>query len=152
MHAALQKLRRILLEETAADTAAYVVGFKTWHQAKNGLIVGLIVVFIGLFTIGQKAPLLMIPGLISLYVVVWAVLFFRYNPRLNYEGQVFKEKWLGFKLYLETAEKYRLQILHQKLLKNIFRTPLFLALRRSGVKPLSILPWSHQPGIGGRQA
>ena len=109
MHAALQKLRRILLEETAADTAAYVVGFKTWHQAKNGLIVGLIVVFIGLFTIGQKAPLLIIPGLISLYVVVWAVLFFRYNPRLNYEGQVFKEKWLGFKLYLETAEKYRLQ-------------------------------------------
>jgi len=109
MRAALLKLREILLEETAADTTAYAVGFKTWHQAKNGLIVGLIIVFIGLFTIGQKAPLIIIPGLVSLYTGAWVVLFFRYNPRLNYEGQVFKEKWLGFKLYLETAEKYRLQ-------------------------------------------
>jgi uncharacterized membrane protein YgcG len=109
MHTALMKLRESLLEETAADTHAYAVGFKTWYYVKIGLIVGIIGICIGSLTVGQAAPLIIPPFLIAFYSVAWAVLFFRYNPRLSREGQIFKEEWLGFKLYLETAEKYRLQ-------------------------------------------
>ena len=103
------KLRESLLEETAADTHAYAVGFKTWYYVKIGLIVGIIGICIGSLTVGQAAPLIIPPFLIAFYSVAWAALFFRYNPRLSREGQIFKEEWLGFKLYLETAEKYRLQ-------------------------------------------
>jgi uncharacterized membrane protein len=33
----------------------------------------------------------------------------RYIPRLNKQGHILKEEWLGFKMYLETAERYRMQ-------------------------------------------
>ncbi len=109
MHTDLIKLRKLLLEETVTDTSAYAVGFQKWYRAKIGLVVGLVSIFMISVTMGQAAPLIIIPFLISGYCVIWAILFFRYNPRLNREGQIFKEEWLGFKLYLETAEKYRLQ-------------------------------------------
>ena len=35
--------------------------------------------------------------------------FVFYEARLSDEGNVFREEWLGFKLYLETAERYRMQ-------------------------------------------
>ena len=109
MHAALLKLQVTLLEETAIDTSAYAVGFKAWRFAKIGLIVGAGAVLVLSMTLGQAAPLVIIPLLLASYFVTWAILFFRYNPRLNRQGQIFREEWLGFKLYLETAEKYRLQ-------------------------------------------
>ncbi len=118
MHTALMKLRESLLEETAADTHAYAVGFKTWYYVKIGLIVGIIGICIGSLTVGQAAPLIIPPFLIAFYSVAWAVLFFRYNPRLSREGQIFKEEWLGFKLYLETAEKYRLQNLTPEMFEK----------------------------------
>jgi uncharacterized membrane protein YgcG len=109
MHAALLKLQVTLLEETAIDTSAYAVGFKAWRFAKIGLIVGAGAVLVLSMTLGQASPLVIIPLLLASYFVTWAILFFRYNPRLNRQGQIFREEWLGFKLYLETAEKYRLQ-------------------------------------------
>lgn len=35
--------------------------------------------------------------------------FFKYEARLNKQGRILKEEWLGFKLYLEVADKYTYQ-------------------------------------------
>lgn len=118
MHAALLKLRGTLLEETVIDTSAYAIGFKDWRFVKIGLIVGAGAVLVLSMTLGQTAPLVITPLLLAVYFVTWAILFFRYNPRLNRQGQIFKEEWLGFKLYLETAEKYRLQNLTPEMFEK----------------------------------
>ncbi len=107
MHQGLMTLRKELLDETAVDTGAYQVDFRGWYRAQIALVIALV---IGMVLGFMSAPSLFIPPLlISGYAILWAVLFFRYNPRLSYEGQVFREEWLGFKLYLETAEKHRLE-------------------------------------------
>ncbi len=104
----LIKLRKILLEETATDTGAYEVGFRAWPFVE----IGLIVVFCGggvIFSFILRDTLAIFPVWVAVFSIVWAWLFFRYQPRLNRAGQIFKEEWLGFKLYLKTAERYRLQ-------------------------------------------
>lgn len=47
----------------------------------------------------------------AVFVVCTVALYFfiRFEARLTPEGAVLREDWLGFKMYLETAEKYRLQ-------------------------------------------
>ena len=44
--------------------------------------------------------------------------FIKYEARLSAEGQVLREEWLGFKLYLETAEKYRMQNLTPEIFEK----------------------------------
>ena len=41
------------------------------------------------------------------FAILIYVLYFR--RELNTQGHILKEEWLGFKMYLETAEKYRMQ-------------------------------------------
>lgn len=107
MHQGLMALRKELLDETALDTGAYVMDFRLWHRSQIALVIALVVCLILGFM--SVSPLFLWPLLVSGYALLWVALFFRYNPRLSREGQIFREEWLGFKLYLETAERYRLE-------------------------------------------
>lgn len=118
LQSGLIQLRRTLLNDTATETHAYAVDFLIWDKVKTGLVGVCIVGILIFMAIGRLIPLISIPILIALYFVILAVLFFRYNPRLSKEGQVFREEWLGFKLYLETAEKGRLQNLKPDLFEK----------------------------------
>jgi uncharacterized membrane protein len=40
-----------------------------------------------------------------------SLLFIKFEARLSQEGAILREDWLGFKMYLEKAEKYRMQAL-----------------------------------------
>ena len=107
MHQGLMALRKELLDETATDTGVYAVDFRGWYRSQIALIIAFVICLILGFM--SASPLLVWPILVSGYAILWVILFFRYNPRLSREGQVFREEWLGFKLYLETAERYRLE-------------------------------------------
>lgn len=105
---AIQSLRDDILDETVVDTAGYEVGFRAWKYAKTGMFV------VGIALLAFLVPMLQQPqsvffGVVFAFCLMVVVLFFRYNPRLNREGQILREEWLGFKRYLETAEKYRMQ-------------------------------------------
>ncbi len=104
-----QKIKKDLLQETAGDTGGYEVGFQVWWWL-DSLFWALPIFFIfGLFFFSGYTS-----GAITFLMTltacgVYSYAFIRYNPRLNRSGQMLKEEWLGFKMYLETAERYRLQ-------------------------------------------
>lgn len=107
----IQKITRELLQETAGDTRAYAVDFRVWKWLGPVLMVGPGIFVGAMFALSDG-------GSVNGSVVFFSTLafctaagylFFRYNPRLNRDGQILREEWLGFKLYLETAERYRLQ-------------------------------------------
>jgi uncharacterized membrane protein YgcG len=117
----LQKLKKELESETAQDTNAYAVGFRAWNIAKIVLGVAFVVCSVALIfliaeTTGNHSAsiFLVVVG----YCALTLFLFFRFNPRLNKDGQILREEWLGFKLYLKTAEKHRMQNLTPEIFEK----------------------------------
>ncbi len=105
---AMQLLEKDLLSETATDTKAYTLEPKTAH---NRLLIASVIMSIligGFFTVPAEGDLRAAATLltIAIFTVVYATWM---RSRLNKGGSIEREAWLGFKLYLETAEKYRLQ-------------------------------------------
>ncbi len=49
---------------------------------------------------------------------LWLVAFFKYESRLSQTGRELKEEILGFKLYLHTAERYRMQNLTPEIFEK----------------------------------
>jgi hypothetical protein len=107
LHQALHQLRSEVFEETEGDTRGYEVGFGVWKYTLPALLVaGLVVVLIE-FTLLRSQFLFFVLALA--FSLITGYLYFYFNPRLNRQGQILREEWLGFKLYLETAERYRMQ-------------------------------------------
>jgi Flp pilus assembly protein TadB len=101
LYKGLQKLKKELEMETIQDTDAYAVGFRAWEISKIVLAVTGGLVLCGLFVLVEVPNYALIVFLlVTGYSVLVLFLFFRYNPRLNKQGQILREEWLGFKLYL----------------------------------------------------
>lgn len=108
----MQKVKDKIYEETELDTKAFEVGVSE-EKKKTGIWIGIamVVFFISLvignagIEIGQ--PLILIATAILSAAGLYA--FIKYEARLSDSGIKLKEDWLGFKMYLETAEKYRMQ-------------------------------------------
>lgn len=111
-----------LYKETASDTNAYALGPDVARKRLKGffalgfLAILAAVIFPQMFdandlfvTLGQRyLDLTSAFGtlVIAAFVAAYPVYM---RPRLNREGSVEREEWLGFKLYLSKAEQYRLQ-------------------------------------------
>jgi uncharacterized membrane protein len=71
-------------------------------------------------------------------VVIWAIvtliISIKYNPRLSKEGRIFKEEWLGFKLYLETAERYRMQNLTPEIFEKYLPYAIIFKIEKEWAK------------------
>jgi len=52
------------------------------------------------------------------------------GSRLTKEGRILREEWLGFKLYLETAEKYRIQNLTPDLFEKYLPYAMMFGIER----------------------
>ena len=84
------------------------------------------------------------------FLALWS--FFKYESRLNKEGQILKENWLGFKLYLETAEKYRLQNLTPDLFEKYLPYAIILGVEKKWGEAFAHLSmtspeWYHGAGV-----
>ncbi|MDE2021833.1 MAG: DUF2207 domain-containing protein, partial [Patescibacteria group bacterium] len=113
-----QKIKHIeddLRSQTALDTAAYLVDPET--VAKRRAIVRGVGIMLFIFSYAATytnvlqfiSPDLLTAGVLIIAAVLTAIYPVLLRPRLNPAGAKECEDWLGFKLYLETAEKYRLQ-------------------------------------------
>ena len=107
-----QELKDHLYKEIDETTGAYFVGL----EKKKYLALVPIVLVVGIISLiatsVAHAPLLWRYGLLVGEIVLMYITlrsFITFNPRLNEEGATLKERILGFKLYLATAERYRLQ-------------------------------------------
>lgn len=105
----LQKVEKILDTETVDTTHAFAVPpGKFAGKALWIVVVFSIMIIITVPSLMAQAPqmVLLLLALGASGVLVFGV---RYIPRLNKQGHILKEEWLGFKMYLETAERYRMQ-------------------------------------------
>ena len=104
----IQKVKDEIYKETELDTGAFEIGLTVEKKEKSiwsVLVIGILFLFAFSVAVGQFF-VLALTTIVSI-VGLWA--FIKYDARLSEKGIILKEDWLGFKMYLETAEKYRMQ-------------------------------------------
>lgn len=117
----MYKVKDGLYEETSEDTNAYDIDLAQEKKKVVGLsIIAIGVVLCFAFIIDRNAQ---VPQIVFLFASILLSYFFisifmRYEARLSRAGMILKEEWLGFKLYLETAEKHRMQNLSPELFEK----------------------------------
>jgi len=79
------------------------------------LILSLVVLILVILPIISQNHFLLVTITGSL---IFLCLFIRYEARLSREGAILRDDWLGFKLYLETAERYRMQNLTPEIFEK----------------------------------
>ncbi|MDB5195037.1 MAG: hypothetical protein JWO84_221 [Parcubacteria group bacterium] len=137
MYAGMKALEKSVLEETDTDTGAYA---RTLAHERFGkgifavAIFALMVVFFilpGSLTAGAGYAALLASCVLCVTLIVY---FVRFEARLSPEGQLLKEQCLGFKLYLHTAERYRLQNLTPEAFEKYLPYAIIFGVEKS---------WAH---------
>lgn len=154
----MQRVEYSLYGETNLDTKAYQVGL-TEKRSLSFSFAGLILLVMGFlaFIIGTRADVFF-PLISPLASLIFSFLLLRllikYNPRLNKDGFILKEEWLGFKMYLEKAEKYRLQNLTPDLFEKYLPYAMIFGLEKKWAKNFDSLnmraPDWYVSSAGGR--
>ena len=83
--------------------------------------------------------------LVSAVSALLLLLFILYEARLNKRGQILREDWLGFKMYLETAEKYRMQNLTPEIFEKYLPYAMVFGVEKKWAKAFADLNMP-QPG------
>lgn len=114
MYHDILSLKELIKKDTEESTGGYAVGFAIQHKQEYvwaGLIIaGIVFYYCYQFLSLRMGPaqwMIALGALIVMGIVVY--IFVRYDARLSVEGAALKEGVLGFKQYLYTAERYRLQ-------------------------------------------
>ncbi len=111
LYAAMKNVEKDLLKEVEEKTGAYAKPISKNIYLGVGFILTILISFFafmitaGIF--GGNFPILLIIVLADCIII--SLLFIKFEARLSREGAILREDWLGFKMYLEKAEKYRMQ-------------------------------------------
>ncbi len=132
----IKEVKDKIYEETELDTGAFEVGL-TVEKTKN--IVFAILAFIIFFcfqffiaSIGNNQFFIL--ALTTIVSIVGLYAFIKYEARLSREGLILKEDWLGFKMYLETAEKYRMQNLKPEFFEKYLPYAMIFGVEKKWAK------------------
>jgi uncharacterized membrane protein len=68
--------------------------------------------------------------------VIVLITYWKFEARLSREGAILKDDWLGFKLYLETAERYRMQNLTPETFEKYLPYAIIFGVEKNGDKLL----------------
>lgn len=110
LYSEINKVKKILLDEMDNKTGVYEKPLSKDKYTGSvfaiaALVSSFLVMFLGDINNVSSLPLFVI--FISCIVIFIA--YVKFEARLSREGAILREDWLGFKMYLETAEKYRMQ-------------------------------------------
>lgn len=115
LYETMERLKENLYSETTIDTKAFESGVE---KEKKGILVFFSSLFITFFVLLLISALLNLNPVINeqfifIFVIISNILlsyaYLKYEAYLSQKGLILKEDWLGFKMYLETAERYRMQ-------------------------------------------
>ena len=110
LHKSIQELKKSILGETEVDTAAYATKPSRENKAYTitlAVFIATVFLFFILPDFNLRQPLIALLALLLSSLIIGA--FVKYEARLNEAGRILKEDWLGFKMFLAAAERYRLQ-------------------------------------------
>ncbi len=91
-------------------------------------------------------------GMIGLTAVATAlalVVFIKYEARLSPEGRITREEWLGFKMYLETTEKYRMQNLTPDLFEKYLPYAMIFGVEKKWARTFEAMHLPSPSWYGG---
>src|SRR3989339_20760 len=155
----LQEAKKLLLDEVDTKTEAF-----TNKLSKEKYLVIVLVVFFALawgggFVLAEMGEVCLSiqPILLSLVVilcVIALIMFFKFEARLSQKGREMKEEWLGFKMYLEVAEKYRMQNLTPDLFEKFLPYAMIFNVEKKWAKNFEAMhlpapEWYHSAMVAG---
>lgn len=148
------EIKKELYSHTAQETGLYARGPRYGEMSKAVLVIA---GFLNLFLLiaFDALPFGQTGGFLAVTAVsVGALfLFIRFEPRLTDEGEKERERWLGFKQYLETAEKYRLQDLTPETFQRFLPYAMVFGVEKKWARAFEGMDiqdpsWHHATGSG----
>lgn len=155
----IQQLKKSILIDTEIDTNAFAT--KPTKETK-AYVIGLFVVIAFIVLAISLLPAWNVKlmqyfiagdSVIVASIIIW--LFFRYEARLSEQGRILKEDWLGFKMYLETAERYRLQNLTPETFERFLPYAMIFGIEKkwaNAFKNMALPPPNWYTGAAGLNA
>lgn len=151
----MKQLKAYVYEELEQSTGAYEVGIskeanKVWAFILVVVAIFVYVKFLGNGLVFNEGGLLII---VTGLCVAILFAFIKYEARLSKEGAILREEWLGFKLYLETAERDRLQNLTPELFEKYLPYAIIFGVEKKWAKAFDLLNlpppnWYHASMVG----
>ncbi|HLM84421.1 MAG TPA: DUF2207 domain-containing protein [Candidatus Bathyarchaeia archaeon] len=146
----IQEAKKELLADTEMGTQAYEVGISGEEKRNTVFFIIFAVYLFFLFIVsGNIVETQSAVFLTTLVLLALEVFYFKYEARLNDEGYILKDEWLGFKLYLETAEKYRLQNLTPDLFEKYLPYAIIFGVEKKWAKNFDSLNMQPPEWYGG---
>jgi uncharacterized membrane protein len=150
LYYALQKVEEELDKETASDTKAYIIAPGQFIGIAAIIFFALIPVYFLNLLPPSAMPYLVFFGMaiFSFLIILYAI---KGRPRLNKEGHILKEHILGFKMYLETAERYRMQNLTPDMFEKYLPYAIIFKVEKRWAKAfesMSLPPPTWYAGTG----
>jgi uncharacterized membrane protein YgcG len=137
MYQDMVELKKKLLNELSLDeSSAYEVPINGKTIFDLQYVISIIAFVLFFIVISQQETVTPYLGLVivSIWAIITIVISTKYNPRLSQEGRIFKEEWLGFKLYLETAERYRMQNLTPEIFEKYLPYAIIFKVEKQWAK------------------
>jgi len=158
LYNAMKSLERMMYKEVEEVTGAYEVGVSKEIIKK---VILWVAVFLAFFLFAYGDGVTHTEGFIFLLTAIVCGIalysFVNFEARLNKEGAIFREEWLGFRLYLKTAERDRLQNLTPELFEKYLPYAIIFGIEKKWARAFSTLnvsapTWYHGAYIahGGR--
>ena len=138
----IKKVKDTIYEETELDTGAFEVGLTAEQNKKiiwAILFIGIIVLF---RFFGLPSGQFFVFALVATISIIGLWSFIKYEARLSDKGILLKEDWLGFKMYLETAEKYRMQNLKPEYFEKYLPYAIIFGVEKKWAKTFESM---HMP-------
>lgn len=132
-----QKIKDEIYKQTQSSTKAYAVDpmaekYK-WLFLGGAFLLAIFGFIIQLqFDFFPNQLEILVVTTIFCFIAIWS--FVKFEARLNKEGRILKEDWLGFKLYLEVVEKYRLQNLTPSLFEKYLPYAMIFGVEKKWAK------------------
>lgn len=156
LYKAMKEIKEAMYEETEIETQAYE---KPVSREKY-MGIGFIIIFVLLFILSPLSGALadanfgfIVIIIIALVCAIAIWLQIKFEARLSAEGAILREEWLGFKLYLATAERYRLQNLTPETFEKYLPYAIIFGVEKTwgqAFKDISLPPpnWYHGAAVG----
>jgi hypothetical protein len=157
MYKAIKEIGTKLLEETDNDTKAFEKPLSKEKYLAIGVsflvfISVCLFWFVGAFVVsGNQWAILVFISFVCAFIMF---LYVKFEARLTNEGAILREDWLGFKMYLETAEKYRMQNLTPETFEKYLPYAIIFGVEKkwgNAFEGILMQPptWYHGAYIGG---
>ncbi len=148
----IKKVKDKIYEETELDTKAFEVGVSE-EKKKAGIWIGIaVIVYFISFAVGDAGIEIGQPLFLAATAILSAAglyAFIKYEARLSDSGIKLKEDWLGFKMYLETAEKYRMQNLKPEYFEKYLPYAMIFGIEKKWAKAFEMMNIPQPTWYGG---